>query len=80
VKLHPSGDHKSNWLDCIKSRKRPICDVAIGASSVTACHLTNFAYRYGKKFQWDPAKGTFAGGTGDAKWLTREYRGEWRVA
>ena len=22
----------------------------------------------------------FAGGTGDAKWLTREYRGAWKVA
>jgi predicted dehydrogenase len=80
VKLHPSGDHKTNWIECIRSRQRPICDVAIGASSVIACHLMNFAYRYGKGFQWDPAKGTFAGGTGDAKWLTREYREKWKVA
>jgi predicted dehydrogenase len=80
VRLHPSGDHKANWLDYLRSRQKPICDVAIGASSVTACHLMNFAYRYGQKFQWDPAQGTFAGGTGDPRWLTREYRGAWRVA
>ena len=48
--------------------------------SVTACHLLNFGYRYGQKFQWDPAQNTFAAGTGDTKWLTREYRGEWKVA
>jgi nitroimidazol reductase NimA-like FMN-containing flavoprotein (pyridoxamine 5'-phosphate oxidase superfamily) len=28
-----------NWLDCIKSRKLPICDVAIGHRSATVCHL-----------------------------------------
>ena len=39
----------------------------------------NLAYYHGQKFQWDPAKNDFASGTGEAKWLTREYRGEWRV-
>ena len=51
----------------------------IGARTVTTCHLVNFAYRYGQKIQWDPAKLDFAGGTGKAEWLTREYRGPWKV-
>ena len=79
-RLYASTDHKADWLAAIKKRSRPICDVEIGARSVTACHLLNFGYRYGQKFQWDPAQNTFAAGTGDAKWLTREYRGEWKVA
>jgi predicted dehydrogenase len=79
VKLYASDDHKQDFLDAIKSRKRPITDVEIGARSVTGCHLINLAYYHGKKMQWDPAKNNFAGGTGDAKWLTREYRGEWKV-
>ena len=29
--------------------------------------------------KWDPAKNVFAGGTGDASWLTREYRDPWKV-
>jgi len=33
--------HRENWLDCIKTRQKPICDVAIGAGSVTVCHLVN---------------------------------------
>ena len=80
VKLYASTDHKQDFLDAIKSRKRPIADVEIGARSVTACHLINLAYYHGKPMQWDPAKNDFAGGTGDAKWLTREYRGSWKVA
>jgi predicted dehydrogenase len=80
VKLYASTDHKQDFLDAIKKRSRPICDVEIGARSVIACHLTNLAYYHGKKFQWDPKKNEFAGGEGDAKWLTREYRGSWKVA
>jgi predicted dehydrogenase len=80
VKLYASTDHRQDFLDAIKKRSKPICDVEIGARSVIACHLTGLAYYHGKKFQWDPAKNEFAGGEGDAKWLTREYRGAWAVA
>ena len=30
VKLEASGNHKDNFLDCVRSRKRPIADVEIG--------------------------------------------------
>ncbi len=80
VKLTASTDHKQDFLDAIKKRRRPLCHVEIGARSVIACHLTNLAYYHGQKFQWDPAKNVFAGSTGDAQWLTREYRDAWKVA
>ena len=79
VKLYASTDHKQDFLDAIKKRSRPICDVEVGARSVIACHLTGLAYYHGQKFQWDPAKNNFASG-GEAKWLTRDYRGPWVVA
>lgn len=81
VKLYATEiDHKADWLGHLRDRKRPIADVEIGARTVSACHLLNFGYRYGQRFQWDPAKEQFAGGTGDPKWLTREYREKWKVA
>lgn len=79
IKLETTTGHKDNFLECVRSRKRPIADVEIGARSVTTCHLVNLAYRYGQKIQWDPAKLDFAGGTGKPEWLTREYRGNWKV-
>jgi hypothetical protein len=39
----------------------------------------NIGYILGKPFKWDPLKHEFAAGTGDAKLLTRDYRGEWKV-
>ena len=79
VKLYESKNHFQDFLDAVQSRKLPICDVAVGASSVTACHLMNFAYHYGANAKWNPAKNKFASG-GDSKWLTRDrYRGGWTV-
>ncbi|MEQ1858902.1 MAG: Gfo/Idh/MocA family oxidoreductase [Chthoniobacteraceae bacterium] len=80
VKLYASTDHKADFLDAIKSRKRPITDVEIGARTVTGCHLINLAYYHGKTIKWNPAKNSFVKGGGDPKWLTREYRGKWKVA
>jgi predicted dehydrogenase len=74
VKLYNSKSHFQDFIDAIHSRKRPICDVEIGASSVMACHLMNFAYHYGANIKWDPERKKFAKG-GSAKWLTRDkYR------
>jgi predicted dehydrogenase len=79
IKLYNSKDQLQDFLACVKSRQKPICDVGIGASSAICCHLMNFAYWHGASFKWDPIKHEFTEG-GDSKWLTREYRGEWKVA
>jgi hypothetical protein len=48
-----------NWLDCIKSREKPIADVEIGHRSATVCHLGNIARLVGRKLRWDPVKEEF---------------------
>lgn len=79
VKLYNSKSHFQDFLDCVQSRKQPICDVSIGASSVIACHLMNCAYRYGANAKWDPARNKFGSG-GSSRWLTRDrYRDKWAV-
>jgi predicted dehydrogenase len=53
--------HMQNWLDCIKSRQKPIADVEIGHRSVTVCHLANITRALGRDLKWDPAKEQFVG-------------------
>ncbi|APW62766.1 Gfo/Idh/MocA family protein [Paludisphaera borealis] len=79
VHLYVSKDHHQNWLDCIKSRELPICDVAIGHRSATVCHLGNIAIRTGRKLVWDPAAETIVGDPEAAKMLSRPYRAPWRL-
>lgn len=51
--------HMQNWLDCIRSREKPVADVEIGHRSVTVCHLLNITRRIGRPLKWDPEKEQF---------------------
>ncbi|MCC6125194.1 MAG: Gfo/Idh/MocA family oxidoreductase [Pirellulales bacterium] len=53
--------HLQNWLDCIKTREKPVADVEIGHRSVSICHLVNIARRIGQPLKWDPAAERFLG-------------------
>lgn len=79
IKLYVSRNHLSDFMEVVASRKKPITSEQVGGRSAICCHLMNLAYYHNQKLQWDPAKLAFAGGTGDPKWLTREYRGPWNV-
>jgi predicted dehydrogenase len=79
VQLYVSKNHISDFLDCVKSRKKPVTSEIVGGHSAICCHLMNQSYFHNAGFKWDPAKSEFAGGTGDPKWLTREYREPWKV-
>jgi predicted dehydrogenase len=68
------GAHKSNWLECVKSRAKPNADVAIGHRSATVCHLANIAVRTGRAIRWDPAGEQIVGDRDAAAQLTRTYR------
>lgn len=45
--------HTRNFLDCVKSRQRPISDIEIGFNSSLPCLLANLSIRQGKSFLWD---------------------------
>jgi len=80
VHLEVSQDHYRNWLDCIKSRAKPICDVAVGHRSATVCHLGNIAIRLGRPIRWDPVKEQVVGDTEAAAMQSRPYRAPWTLA
>jgi len=79
LRLYRSDNHHQNWLDCIKSRERPICDVEIGHRSATVCHLENIAIRTGRALTWDPAKEQIVGDEAANRWLSRPMRAPWHL-
>ncbi len=79
VKLYRSDNHHQNWLECIKSRQDPVCNVERGHRSATVCHLGNIAIRTGKKVTWDPQKEQIAGDAQLATWVSRPYRPPWKL-
>jgi len=59
VPLYVSDNHMENWLECIYSREKPVCDVEIGHRSSTICHLGNIARWVGRHVRWDPVAERF---------------------
>lgn len=79
TQLYTSKDHHENWLDCIASRERPICDVEVGHRSATVCHLGNIAMRLGRELQWDPEKEQFVGDEQAALMVSKPMRAPWHL-
>ena len=69
--------HVRNFLDCIKSRQRPISDVADGHYTTLACHLSNISLKIGRKIRWDTEKEEIIGDREASQHLERPYRKPW---
>jgi len=61
VQLQRSSDHMQNFMDCVRSRSAPICDVETGHRSATMCHLGAISLRTGRSLTWDAATEKFTG-------------------
>jgi len=54
-------NHHQNWLECIRTRKRTVCDAEVGCRSTTVSHLGSIAHRTGRALLWDPIREEFIG-------------------
>jgi predicted dehydrogenase len=77
--VYRSANHLGDFLDAMRKRSQPICDVEIGARTVSVCHLVNLAYYHGQTLKWDAKSEQFTGGTGNKAWLDVSYRGPWKL-
>jgi hypothetical protein len=60
IRLYDSGgNHYLDWLNAIRNRTQPICDVQTGHRSATVCNAANIAYWLKRPLQWDPGSETF---------------------
>jgi predicted dehydrogenase len=73
-RVYVSNNHMGNFIDCIKSRKDPICPAETGHRSASLCHLGVISIRLGRKLNWDPVKEQFVGDDEASSWVTRKMR------
>ena len=68
--------HVQNFIDCIKSRKKPYCDLeTVGHPASVLCHAGNISARLGRKLVLDTKTETFVG---DKEANAMRGRPEWR--
>jgi len=74
-------DHWQNFIECIRTRKKPRSDIESMHYSTNLCHLANAAYLTGRTLKWDGKKQEFVGDKAamECQSYIREYRKPWTL-
>jgi predicted dehydrogenase len=67
----------ADFLDCIKTGRKPICNIEIGHRSTCMSLLGMLSLKLGRSVQWDGEKDQIIGDDEANKLLRREYRKPW---
>lgn len=71
-------NHWTNFIECMRTRQRPISDIEVCYKSTATCLLGNVALRSGKRVDWDAAEQTTKDSS-QRKWLKHDYRKPWKL-
>lgn len=74
-----ANNHAYDFVDCIRTRKKPHADIEIGCRSVTVAHLANICLWTERPLRWDPEKEEFIGDTDANRYLEKPSRAPWKV-
>jgi predicted dehydrogenase len=69
-----------NFLDCVKSRKEPLCTLEEGHRSTSFAHLANIALEVGQRIEWDPIEEKITNIREANDLLHYEYRSPWKLS
>ena len=69
--------HYQNFIECIRSGKKPSADIEEGHKSTLLCHLGNIAWRTGRTLHCDPKDGRILDDAKAQALWGREYRKGW---
>ena len=71
--------HMRNFLDCVKSRQTPNCDVEEGHKSTIFALLANISLATRSRIEWDPARERITNNTHANSLLHYKYRAPWKL-
>jgi predicted dehydrogenase len=79
VHVYRSDSHSGNFLECVRTRKRPICDADIAHRAASALLLGGVEKQLGRSLKWDPVKEEFPGDDEANRMLSIAARPPWGV-
>jgi predicted dehydrogenase len=69
--------NKQDWLNSIRTRKRPFCELEEGHRVAIVCNLANISLRLARTVRWDPVKEQVIGDKEAAAMCVKRYRAPW---
>ncbi|MEE9370149.1 MAG: hypothetical protein V3W45_01650, partial [Sedimentisphaerales bacterium] len=79
IRLCESNNHYADWLQSIRTRGKPICDIEIGCRTATVCHIGNIAYELKRPLRWEPEEEHFVDDPEADRLLSRPMRSPWHL-
>jgi hypothetical protein len=79
VHLYRSTSHSGNFLECIRTRKRPICDANIAHRAASALLLGGVVKQLKRPLKWDPQAEQFIGDDEANRMLSIAKRPPWCI-
>lgn len=77
--VYKSIDHYKDFLNAMRKRSMPVCDVETGHRTATVCNIGNIAYQLNRSLQWDPVKEMFSNDAEANALLGRTMLNEWAI-
>jgi hypothetical protein len=77
--VYKSVNHYKDFLNSMRTRTRPICDVETGHRTSTVCNLGNIAYQLKRPLKWNAKKERFRNDSEANALLGRPMRNEWAI-
>jgi predicted dehydrogenase len=59
LRFEISSPHMQNFIDCVRSRNKPIASIEVGCSTAITCCLGNIANELKRPVKWNPATLSF---------------------
>lgn len=79
VRLYRSESHSGNFLECIKTRGKTICDVETSHRAVSVLLLGGIAKQLNRALRWDPQTEQFSGDEDANSLLSLPKRSPWQT-
>jgi hypothetical protein len=79
VHLYHSDSHSGNFLECVRTRKKTICDADIAHRAASALLLGGVAKQLNRTVHWDPKAETFPNDAEATRLLSIAKRAPWTI-
>ena len=77
--VYKSENHYKDFLNAMRTRTKPICDVETGHRTATVCNIGNIAYQLKRPLKWNPKKEKFKKDVEATALLGRPMLNEWAI-
>jgi predicted dehydrogenase len=78
-RVYKSENHYKDFLNAMRSRTKPVCDVETGHRTATVCNIANIAYELKRPLKWDPKTEEFKKDAAANALLGRPMPNEWAI-